>query len=161
MNDQRTYPEKLRDPRWQKIRLKVFERDGWACASCGATTITLNVHHKCYERGKDPWEYSLDALLTVCEDCHKKESPVRPHLEQKLLTELKRAGYLVSDLTDLTEEAISRRIGDFQRALLAFFITFELVFGNDWEYTRLILQSQNLEHYIQSGRSFGGVLDEL
>lgn len=33
----------------------------------------LNVHHKYYIRGKKPWEYPDDeALVTLCEDCHKK-----------------------------------------------------------------------------------------
>ena len=32
----------------------------------------LNVHHSYYIRGKKPWEYPDDALVTLCEDCHKK-----------------------------------------------------------------------------------------
>jgi len=32
----------------------------------------LNVHHNYYIRGKKPWEYPDDALVTLCEDCHKK-----------------------------------------------------------------------------------------
>lgn len=32
----------------------------------------LNVHHNYYTRGKKPWEYPDDALVTLCEDCHKK-----------------------------------------------------------------------------------------
>lgn len=32
----------------------------------------LNVHHKYYISGKSPWEYDDDALITLCEDCHRK-----------------------------------------------------------------------------------------
>lgn len=32
----------------------------------------LNVHHKYYMQGLKPWEYPNDALITLCEDCHKK-----------------------------------------------------------------------------------------
>ena len=32
----------------------------------------LNVHHKYYIKGKAPWEYEDDALITLCEYCHKK-----------------------------------------------------------------------------------------
>ena len=32
----------------------------------------LNVHHKYYVKGKTPWEYKDDALITLCENCHKK-----------------------------------------------------------------------------------------
>jgi len=32
----------------------------------------LNVHHTYYIKGHKPWEYENDALVTLCEDCHKK-----------------------------------------------------------------------------------------
>lgn len=31
----------------------------------------LNVHHKYYIKGKLPWDYEDDALITLCESCHK------------------------------------------------------------------------------------------
>ena len=30
----------------------------------------LNVHHRYYINGKNPWEYDNEALVTLCEDCH-------------------------------------------------------------------------------------------
>lgn len=42
------YIEKLRDPRWQKKRLQILERDGFACQSCYDTETTLHVHHCTY-----------------------------------------------------------------------------------------------------------------
>lgn len=38
----------------------------------------LNIHHKYYVNGLKPWEYDNDALVTLCEECHKKihETPV-------------------------------------------------------------------------------------
>lgn len=67
------YGRKLRDPRWQKKRLEIMERDGWACVECGADRITLNVHHTRYLRGCAPWEYPSDMLRTLCERCHEAE----------------------------------------------------------------------------------------
>lgn len=32
----------------------------------------LNVHHEFYIDGKKPWEYHDGALITLCEECHKK-----------------------------------------------------------------------------------------
>ncbi len=64
------YSEKLKDPRWQKKRLEIFERDGWKCMSCGAKEKTLNVHHIFYLPKIDPWEIPLGYLITFCEDCH-------------------------------------------------------------------------------------------
>ena len=65
-----TYSMKLKDPRWQKRRLEVFNRDDWTCQECGSKTKTLNVHHKSYIYGLEPWEYEDDYLVTVCEVCH-------------------------------------------------------------------------------------------
>jgi hypothetical protein len=65
-----TYAEKLRDPRWQKRRLEVMQRDNWKCLRCGDGTKTLNVHHKEYIKGRDPWQYPNHLLETLCEDCH-------------------------------------------------------------------------------------------
>ena len=39
----RAYMDKLRDPRWQRKRLQVLERDGWKCRSCGSMGETLHV----------------------------------------------------------------------------------------------------------------------
>jgi hypothetical protein len=63
------YQETLRDPRWQRKRLKIMERDNWACAICGATDQPLNVHH--LEYSGEPWEIADSQLITVCEDDHK------------------------------------------------------------------------------------------
>lgn len=63
-----TYQEKLKDPRWQKKRLEILERDEWACRSCGDKDNTLHVHHKKYHG--NPWESPDNELITYCKDCH-------------------------------------------------------------------------------------------
>ncbi len=65
-----TYAEKLRDPRWQKKRLQILERDGWRCFSCKSTTKTLNVHHLIYAK-RDPWDYPDHCYQTLCDGCHE------------------------------------------------------------------------------------------
>lgn len=65
-----TYSEKLQDPRWQKKRLEILERDGWACQRCGAKDKTLHVHHRLYLKKRDPWDYPGTLLLTLCSTCH-------------------------------------------------------------------------------------------
>lgn len=69
--EKKTYSEKLKDPRWQKKRLEILERDSWTCKGCGAKERTLHVHHIFYFPGKDPWEIENGFLITLCEDCHK------------------------------------------------------------------------------------------
>lgn len=65
------YLELLKDPKWQKKRLFIFERDNYQCQCCFDKKTTLVVHHKRYDRNKNPWEYENDNLITLCEDCHK------------------------------------------------------------------------------------------
>jgi hypothetical protein len=74
-----TYIEKLRDPRWQKVRLKVFERDGWKCQNdrCQSPEHTpLAVHHKGYLPGHEPWDYPLSNFITLCEWCHDQQHAI-------------------------------------------------------------------------------------
>lgn len=66
------YYELLKDPRWQRKRLEVMERDDFTCRWCGNTEQTLNVHHTRYRKGAAPWEYDSSELLCVCEPCHQK-----------------------------------------------------------------------------------------
>ena len=65
-----TYAEKLKDPRWQKKRLEIMQRDEWKCKLCGDGESTLHVHNKDYIKGNDPWEYENINFITLCEDCH-------------------------------------------------------------------------------------------
>lgn len=67
------YSEQLRDPRWQRKRLEIMQRDGFACIACGSTIKTLNVHHIQYVAGHAPWEYPDSELHTLCQDCHADE----------------------------------------------------------------------------------------
>ena len=69
------YYELLKDPRWQKRRLEIMQRDGWKCKMCGSGLsdgIPLNVHHYVYHKGYLPWEYPDKDLITLCRDCHHK-----------------------------------------------------------------------------------------
>jgi hypothetical protein len=79
------YSEKFKDPRWQQLRLKVFERDEWTCQNCYEIDKTLTVHHWYYEKDKEPWDYPLDSLITLCVDCHEQEYEQRKDYERMLL----------------------------------------------------------------------------
>src|SRR5260370_1197476 len=66
------YNEKLKDPRWQKRRLKIFERDNWTCQLCSRTDLELHVHHV-YRTTEEPWEETDLHLLTLCKLCHEQQ----------------------------------------------------------------------------------------
>lgn len=65
-----TYAEKLKDPRWQKKRLEVLQSDNFTCRLCGDTETTLHVHHLLYPESRNPWDSSVDEMVTLCECCH-------------------------------------------------------------------------------------------
>jgi hypothetical protein len=70
-----TYIELLKHPEWQKMRLKILERDKFKCRYCLDKETTLHVHHMYYTNHPDgerlkPWEYHPDSLITLCEKCH-------------------------------------------------------------------------------------------
>jgi hypothetical protein len=90
MSDKRTYSEKLRDPRWQKRRLEIMQRDKFSCRKCCDDTSTLNVHHRWYERGKEPWESTDECLVTLCERCHAAETEERQAEEARLIRIMRR-----------------------------------------------------------------------
>lgn len=68
-----SYKEKFLDPRWQKKRLYILERDEFSCCICGDTEETLHIHHKFYNFGLEPWDYPDDSLETLCATCHQTE----------------------------------------------------------------------------------------
>ena len=96
-----SYGEKLLDPRWQRMRLKILERDGWSCRRCGETTVTLHVHHKRYAFGREPWDYSPTDLVTLCQECHQEEYESRKESEAILLELLATQGWWADEVHGL------------------------------------------------------------
>ena len=76
------YEKQLKTKEWRAKREKILKRDGYKCAYCGSKS-KLNVHHKYYNlypNGKhvNVWDYPDDALITLCETCHKKVHEKKP-----------------------------------------------------------------------------------
>lgn len=76
-----TYSEKLKDPRWQRKRLQILERDNFTCSQCGDTEDTLHVHHICYPKSRNPWDSDNDTLVTYCAPCHSLHEYFKKNLE--------------------------------------------------------------------------------
>lgn len=85
----KTYRQKLQDPRWQKRRLQILEKHGFRCQLCNAGEKMLTVHHVNYTRGKEPWEYPDKDLMCLCAECHTQ-------VEQVIIPELRRLAVTVS-----------------------------------------------------------------
>lgn len=122
------YSELLKNPKWQKVRLEVMNRDNWKCTRCKKTDKTLNVHHTEYHKGKKPWEYDIKFLVTLCENCHgiehKEIAPENPDfvsqlvgtgktgVEKSIADQIKALQQTLADqnFKDTTEEEVLRNI---------------------------------------------------
>jgi len=83
------YSEQLKDPRWQRKRLEVFQKSDFMCEQCGSETKQLHAHHKYYDFDRDVWDYPNEDLMCLCESCHKDN-----HALDKLIKKtLKRMSY--------------------------------------------------------------------
>ena len=54
------YKKLLLNPKWQKKRLEILQRDNFSCVVCGNgidTDTHVHVHHLSYMKGRMPWEY--------------------------------------------------------------------------------------------------------
>lgn len=97
-----TYSEKLRDPRWQKKRLLILQRDDWTCLFCGSKDKNLQVHHTIYQR-REPWDYPDQYYQTLCEDCHE----IRQELTDKAVTALR---ITIKDVPTERLERVSQKV---------------------------------------------------
>lgn len=79
------YQSLLKDPRWQRKRLEIMQRDNFTCQHFGNAKETLNVHHKYYKENYNPWDYEDDCYITLCEKCHNVESEERKLLYSKYI----------------------------------------------------------------------------
>lgn len=98
-----TYAEKLKDPRWQRKKTQVWERDDYTCCACGTKSEQVHAHHTNYTG--EPWDAPLKDMVTLCHKCHthQKEfkrrfleiaSTTRPDVIERLLTLLEGASTL-------------------------------------------------------------------
>ncbi len=93
----KTYSERLLDPRWQQLRLRVFERDQWTCRVCDGKEKTLHAHHVHYHPlAEGPWDYDLETIVTMCSDCHSDEHTELDAAKANLILALAKKGYVTS-----------------------------------------------------------------
>jgi hypothetical protein len=95
-----TYSEKLSNPRWQRKRLEIMDRDNWSCTKCCSSTRTLHVHHKKYIKGANPWDYEDHFLTTLCYICHENEHEeiIDPERKYEHLILLRETPHVINSL---------------------------------------------------------------
>lgn len=98
------YQQKLLDPRWQKKRLEILQRDEWTCQRCEAEQHTLHVHHRWYFTDIEPWDVPTHALETLCDTCHEEESREGKEAEKCFIATLRGLGIPWWAFYKLTED---------------------------------------------------------
>ena len=149
------YKEKLLDPRWQKKRLEILQRDDFACKKCRDKTSTLHVHHRRYLQGCEPWDVPNNVLVTLCEDCHEYEKEEMEEYLPSLIEQIKDS-FFATDVFNLSnafyllnKEPIKDR---YSSKIISEAI--EYLFGNEAavahlleEYTKMIENLNNNENF--------------
>jgi len=97
----KSYYELLRDPRWQRKRLEIMGRDNFTCTCCEEKDKQLHVHHFHYIRGREPWDYPDNLLITLCEECHKEYEKRSMNIGDTLVEQLACAGLTGDDIMDI------------------------------------------------------------
>jgi len=93
------YIEKLKNPKWQKKRLEILNRDNFKCRNCESDEKCLQIHHLIYN-DCEPWEYENRNLITLCEDCHKEEE-FQKNFTNMGIDYLTSQGFLRSDISKI------------------------------------------------------------
>jgi len=92
-----TYKEQFKDPRWQKKRLEILQRDNFTCVDCLDDSTPLHVHHTYYEKGNKVWDYPNESLITLCEDCHESEEQQIKQYSELFIETLRKSKFRADD----------------------------------------------------------------
>lgn len=108
------YQKKLNDTRWYEFRRLVFRKHGEYCRTCGPEDCNhpLQVHHKKYIRGAEPWEYDMDDVQVLCSRCHEEIHECETRW-RNLIRSL--PSWSMLELTSLVEELEQLEEGDVQQ----------------------------------------------
>lgn len=107
------YTEKLKDPRWQRKRSLILQRDRYLCRECRRPARSLDVHHFHYVRG-EPWDVEDHFLITLCRECHKDRQDIDDRAKEALALILSQCD--LAGATHLADE-LSARASDATRGL--------------------------------------------
>jgi len=119
------YQRQLAHPKWQKLRLKIYERDNFTCQKCRSTENELQVHHIYYLPKIRAYEYPMEALATLCYKCHKDEEDRIAIITQTIIPRIRRLNtkalgmeQLIDVLEDLKGKLSVHQLGLFLKDYL-------------------------------------------
>lgn len=96
-----SYKDQINHPNWQKCRLRIFERDKFACKICGNTELQLQVHHLCYFPKLHLWDYDDELMITVCPEHHQQLNIDLPKIAGIIAFQILKGNIDVCNITNL------------------------------------------------------------
>ncbi len=66
-----------------------MKRDKFRCRLCKDDETELQVHHKEYIFGNEPWEYENELLVTLCSHCHEEIERLKKELGELDFSKIK------------------------------------------------------------------------
>lgn len=97
------YTDLLKDPKWQRKRLEIMNRDSWKCGICQDDSEMLVVHHKYYDKDKMPWQYPDKAYITLCFDCHNELHKDQKQLHSDIIEHFKRSEFSMEEVWEIAK----------------------------------------------------------
>ena len=80
------YEKLLKSDYWKGYSYSLIKERNFTCQDCGRRFYNernkLQVHHLVY-RDANPWSYSPDELIVLCEDCHRKRHGISQPLPEE------------------------------------------------------------------------------
>ena len=96
--------EQLNDKRWLDKCEEIKKRDNYSCQVCGSKIHFLEAHHLYYEPGLLAWEYTNDALVTICRLHHEQITYDMPKIAGLIAFEALRMKIDLSYLLELLQQ---------------------------------------------------------
>lgn len=132
------YAELLKDPRWQKKRLLILNRDEWVCQNCAGSEETLHVHHIRYSKGM-PWDVPDEHLITLCESCHAQEENLKSKDLYELISDVGVTRKMIIVLLDHVKWRMTT--SNEQLPMMKFARILDDIRGDDGQYVEHILSA--------------------
>lgn len=105
---------------WQRKVDEIRQRDKYTCQLCGAQDKQVQVHHTWYNQELHYWEYPDEQLVTLCKDCHSKETGmvrrfrmIKPTLDTNIVNSfesLMKQGVLLTSLINVLEQMETKNV---------------------------------------------------
>ena len=117
------FSEQYKSPEWQKLRSRIFTRDGFKCRNkkCKTPEAQLHCHHLYYSSKLKVWQLPDNAYLTLCEFCHETIKQEQKIYEKALITSIYDLGFIPDDILQLCwvlNKDIDKKASEYLKILL-------------------------------------------